>query len=71
MYTLVKRYIQNFDGIPVAEVTMKIHFFTLKLKAEVKMINGGGFILKSYPLEENHEFEGRLEIAIYNYYKNN
>jgi len=71
LYSIVKKYTQNFDGIPVANVTLKIHVFTMKLKAKVEMKNGHDFILESYPLEENHQFEERLTASIYNYYKNN
>jgi len=69
LYSIVKKYTQNFDGIPVANVTLKIHVFSMKLKAKVEMKKGFDFILESYPLEENHQFEERLTAKIYYFYK--
>lgn len=68
-YTLVKKYEQNFDGKVVAVVTLKINIITTKLRANVEMKNGLKFILESFLLEENHEFEKRLAIEIYSHYR--
>jgi hypothetical protein len=65
-YSLVKKYTQNFNGIPLATVVLKVHIFNMKLKADVKMLNGNSFILESYRFEENYQFEKRIEIEIIN-----
>jgi hypothetical protein len=64
LYVKVKSYPLNYLGMPIAFVMVKVHPFTMKLKAEITMQSGQKYELKNQWASEE-EFDSEIQRFVF------